>query len=356
MTPSRTAPLSRRALLSAGGALGAGVLISACGGSDDDASNGSGSGSGSGEGGAASGAFSFTDDRGETVELDGVPERIVAFVGVAAALHDYGVEATAVFGPTTLPNGEPDAQAGDLDVDGVTVLGNAWGEFNIEEYARLEPQLLAATTYDTASLWYVPEESAEDILSLAPSVAILTSPTADAPDIRLGSVIQRHVELAEALGGDLDAPEVTDAIARFEAAAESLRQATRDNPGIRVLACSADAELFWNSDPSYYADLAWFRELGVEFVVPDQVGDGGFFEGVSWENADTYPADLLLLDARTVALQPEELTGKPTFARLPAVEAGQITGWNSEPIFSHAACAPLIERLAEAIRDARRVS
>ncbi|RBM04814.1 ABC transporter substrate-binding protein [Streptomyces sp. PT12] len=351
MTRSHARFLSRRTLLTTGGALGAGTLLAACGGSDD-------SDEPSGEGGSApaGGAFSFTDDRGETIELDGVPERVVAFVGVAAALHDYGVETAAVFGPTTLPDGQPDSQAGSLDVAGLTVLGNAWGEFNVEEYAGLEPQLLVSTSYDGSTLWYVPEESADEILALAPSAALINSPSQDRPDLTLPDVIARHTELAEALGADLGSTGVTEATARFEAAAEDLRRAAADNPGIRVLACSAAADLFYVSTPSSYADLQWFQQLGVELIEPDAVDDGGFFEPLSWENADKYAADVLLLDARTVALQPDALTDKPTWTRLPAVTGEQITGWNSEPIFSHAACAPLIETLAEAIRTARKVS
>ncbi|MDT0345551.1 ABC transporter substrate-binding protein [Streptomyces litchfieldiae] len=353
MTSSRIPFLSRRALLSASGAVGAGVLLTACG--DDSSGDGSGN-SGSGGGNAAADSFSFTDDRGETVELDAVPERIVAFVGTAAALHDYGVASVGVFGPTTLPNGEPDVQAGSLDVDSLTVLGNAWGEFNVEEYAQLEPQLLVTNMFEPGALWYVPEESTEDITAFAPSVGILVAPTADNPDVRLQGIIERYTELAEALGADLSATAVTEAKSRYEAAAESLRQAARDNPGIKVLACSGAADLFYASDPASSADLAYFKDLGVELITPDNLDDGGFFESLSWENADKYPADVLLLDSRSVALQPDALADKPTWTRLPAVEAGQITGWNSEPIYSYAGCAPLLEALAEAIRNARKVS
>src|SRR5262245_47810563 len=111
---------SRRSLLAAGGALGAGVLLTACG---DDSGGSSGNG---GNGGA--GSFRFTDDRGETVALAGRPERIVAFIGSAAVLADYGLACAGVFGPTRGEGGEPDAQAGEVDLDGVTVLGQEWGE------------------------------------------------------------------------------------------------------------------------------------------------------------------------------------------------------------------------------------
>ncbi|MCZ9338869.1 ABC transporter substrate-binding protein, partial [Streptomyces sp. TRM76130] len=70
-------------------------------------------GSADAEASAASGPWSFEDDRGTTVELDEVPTSIVAFTGVAAALHDYGVQVEGVFGPTTTKDGTADVQAGD---------------------------------------------------------------------------------------------------------------------------------------------------------------------------------------------------------------------------------------------------
>ncbi|MEU8352195.1 ABC transporter substrate-binding protein, partial [Streptomyces sp. NPDC048845] len=38
-----------------------------------------------------------------------------------------------------------------------------------------------------------------------------------------------------------------------------------------------------------------------------------------------------------------------------AVEAGQVVGWSSEPRYSYAGCAPLIEELAKAIEDAKKI-
>jgi iron complex transport system substrate-binding protein len=333
--------LSRRTLLAASGAAGAGALLGACGGNDE---------SGDGEGAeSAAGAWTFTDDRGEEVTLDTAPTTLVAYVGSAAALHDYGIECTGVFGPTLLADGEPDVQAVNLDVDALTVVGNAWGEFNIEEYARLEPDLLISGIHAPPDLWYVPEDSAEDILALAPSVGILALGTP------LLSTIERYAELAEALGADLTAPAVTEARTRFEAAAETLRQAARDNPGLRVLALSATADKVWFAIPQDLSDLSYYRELGVEFVTPDSPDDGGVWQSASWENADLFPADLILVDNRTHNLQPDQLAeSKPTWRTLPAVEAGQVTSWTPEPAYSYRRCAPLLEDLAEAVRNARK--
>ncbi|GAA2726252.1 MULTISPECIES: ABC transporter substrate-binding protein [Streptomyces] len=338
---STTSPtLTRRGLLATGGALGIGALLAACGGTK---------GSGGGAGGKGGGPWSFKDDRGQTVRLDRTPKRIVAFTGTAAALHDFGVECTGVFGPTRLSDGRPDPQAGDLDVDKLTVLGNTWGEFNIEKYAALDPELLVSNMFEPDALWYVPEESRKKILGLAPSIGLT------AARVPMLDPIKRNAELAAALGADLNAKKVTDAKARFEAAAEAVRKAAKDNP-VKVMAASGSADLFYVSNPAVNADLMYFRRLGVDLVVPQKLDKGGYFESLSWENADRYAADLVLLDSRTSALQPKDLAAKPTWAKLPAVRAGQVSPWLSEPRFSYAGCAPLLENLAEAIRKAKKTT
>ncbi|QKV92982.1 ABC transporter substrate-binding protein [Streptomyces sp. NA02950] len=341
MRHARALPLSRRGLLAAGGAVGLGALVTACGGKG-------GSGSGDSEDG---GSWSFTDDRKKKISLKGRPKHVVAYIGAAAALHDFGVDQqiTGIFGPSKLKNGKPDVQAGDFPVDHATSLGNVWGQFNVEKYASLTPDLLITNMYDPGALFYIPEDSKKKILELAPSAAITTG------RVSMLEPIKRYAALAEALGADLKAKKVTEAKKRFEKASEELRKTVASHR-VKVMACSASADLFYVSNPKINADLIYFSELGVDFVQPRKTDKGGYFESLSWENADKYDADVLFLDNRTATLQPEALTGKPTWSKLPAVKAGQITPWSSEPRFSYAGAAPLVESLTKAIQDAKKVS
>ncbi|MFC8846830.1 MULTISPECIES: ABC transporter substrate-binding protein [unclassified Micromonospora] len=333
--------LTRRGLLSAGGALAVGALLGGCGGADESSSPA-----------ATGGPWSFTDDRPEKVTRDATPTRVVAFTGVAAALVDFGLDSqlVGVFGETTRSDGSKEPQAGDLDVGKVTVLGNVWGEFSIEKYAALRPELLVTHMYDPGAFWYVPDESKDKILALAPTVAIQTA------RVPMYRPIERYAALAAALGADLKAQKVTDAKARFEAAAESVRQAVKANPGIKVLAASGSPDVFYASNPKVSTDLMYFAELGVDIVVPTKLEQGDYFEALSWENADRFPADLILLDNRSTALQPADLAKKPTWAALPAVKANQVTPWDAVPRFSYAGAAPLLENLAKAIVAAKKVS
>jgi iron complex transport system substrate-binding protein len=347
MPNARSLHLDRRGLLAAGGALGLGAALAACG-------DGKGKGTTSGKGAAAggSGPWSFKDDRGTTVKLDKVPANIVAFTGVGAALYDYGIQVKGVFGPTRTKDGTADVQAGDMDISKVTILGNAWGQFNLEKYASLAPDVLISTMFDNAgTLWYVPEESKKKIAQLAPSVGISVY------DRQLTEPLQRMWDLAESLGADMRAAKVTDAKKRFEAAAARLRAAAKAKPDIKVMAGSASDQLFYVSGSNLSIDLEYFKALGVNFVEPPESAKkrgGGWYESLSWENVDKYRADIIMMDDRTSAIQPADIT-KPTWRKLPAVKAGQVIARSPEPILSYDKCVPLLTTLAEALEKARKV-
>ncbi|CAM5256807.1 Putative ferrichrome ABC transporter substrate-binding protein OS=Streptomyces glaucescens OX=1907 GN=SGLAU_12680 PE=3 SV=1 [Streptomyces glaucescens] len=348
MSNARATNLTRRGILAAGGALGLGAVLAACG--DEDTKSGGSDATGAAK---ASGPWTFKDDRGTTVKLDKVPTGIVAFTGVAAALYDYGIQVKGVFGPTKTQDGKPDVQAGDMDISKVEILGNVWGQFNVEKYAALAPEVLITTMFDDAgTLWYVPEESKDKIAKLAPSVAVSVY------DRQLTQPLERMWALAESLGADLTAEKAVTAKKEFEAAAERLRKAAKARPEIKVMAGSASAELFYVSGTNLSIDLEYFKALGVNFIEPSEKAKaqgGGWFEALSWENVDKYGADIIMMDDRAQALQPTAIT-EATWKKLPAVKAGQVIPRSPEPILSYGKCTPLLTNLAEAIENAKKVS
>ncbi|MGQ4383190.1 ABC transporter substrate-binding protein [Streptomyces sp. SAS_270] len=347
MSNARATHLTRRGILAAGGALGLGAVLAACG--DDDAKSGGSDSTAA----AKSGPWTFKDDRGRTVKLDKVPANIVAFTGVAAALFDYGVSVKGVFGPTKTKDGKADVQAGDMDISKVTILGNQWDQFNVEKYAALAPDVLLSTTFDSkGTLWYVPETSKDKIAKLAPSVAVSVF------DRQLTEPLERMYALAGSLGADLKADKVVQAKKKFEAAAARLRKAAKAHPDIKVMAGSASAELFYVSGSNLSIDLEYFKSLGVNFVEPSEAAKkatGGWFESLSWENVDKYKADIIMMDDRSSTIQPADID-KATWKKLPAVKAGQVIARSPEPILSYDKCTPLLDNLAEAIENAKKVS
>ncbi|MET9563258.1 ABC transporter substrate-binding protein [Streptomyces tauricus] len=348
MSNARATHLTRRGILAAGGAVGLGAVLAACG--DDDPKSG---GSADKTKAAASGPWTFKDDRDETVKLDKIPANIVAFTGVAAALFDYGIEVKGVFGPTRTEDGKADVQAGDMDVSKVTVLGNVYGQFAVEKYAALAPDVLLTTMFDDAgTLWYVPAESKDKIAKLAPSVGISVY------DRQLPKPLERMYALAESLGADVKAAKIVEAKKNFEKAAERLRAAAKARPEIKVLAGSASQDIFYVSGSNLSIDLEYFKALGVNLVEPPAKvlkASGGWFENLSWENVDKYPADIIIMDDRTATIQPADIT-EATWKKLPAVKAGQVIGRTPEPILSYDKCTPMLNNLAEAIEKAKKVA
>jgi iron complex transport system substrate-binding protein len=108
---------------------------------------------------------------------------------------------------------------------------------------------------------------------------------------------------------------------------------------------------YWVGNPSIFADLLYFKELGLDIVQPDITGE--YFEELSWEQASKYAADLLLVDARQWSATGEQLKEQvPTFAALPAAKADAFGSWKTEYVPSYAGFTPILEELAETIRAA----
>ncbi|MDA0637424.1 ABC transporter substrate-binding protein [Nonomuraea sp. MCN248] len=331
----------RRRFLAATAGLAAAVTLAACGGGGGGGTDSSAEPAGSPA--PAARPWSFTDDRGKKIELDKTPTRIVAQVGAAAALWDFGVRPIGVFGPHKLQDGSKDPQVGNVDITKVTGLGNVWDEFNVEQYISLQPELLVSSMYENGTLWYVPEKSKDTIEQVAPTAGVmLTGKTAT-------EVIGKYEELATSLGADLAG--VPEAKARMEAATKELA-GFKD---LKILMMSGGADQMWVVNPPEYADLRHLVDNGLDIVVPEKVDEGGFFQTLSWENADTYDADVILYDTRTQALKPEEMMKKPTFAELPAVKAGQLYPWRAEAPFSYQGYADFLEELVANLKKASKL-
>ncbi|TMR90831.1 hypothetical protein [Nonomuraea basaltis] len=178
---------------------------------------------------AEQGPWTWTDDRGKNISLPQRPQRVVAQSGAAAALWDFGVRPIAVFGPHKLKDGGRDPEVGEVDVTKVESIGNVWGEFNVEKYASLQPDLLVAGMYQKDSLWYVPPESVQTVDQVAPTVGVQLSGKP------LVEIIEKYGELAAALGADPNAAPVVEAKNRFDAAAAALKTLAAAKPDLKIM-------------------------------------------------------------------------------------------------------------------------
>jgi iron complex transport system substrate-binding protein len=164
-------------------------------------------------------------------------------------------------------------------------------------------------------------------------------------------VMQRYEQLAVALGGDANSPAITKGKADFQKASDDLKAAIAAKPGLKVLVVSSDKDNLYVCKPEFFADLSYYRELGLDMV--NGGGTDDYYETLSWEQAGKYPADLILSDSRTYALTRAQLAQIPTWAQIPAVKANQVADWSAEPRFNPVLAAPVLQKLTEVVKGAR---
>ncbi|WIY00038.1 ABC transporter substrate-binding protein [Amycolatopsis mongoliensis] len=328
------AGLSRRGFLIGAGGLAAAAALTACGSGEDKPA-------------ASSGPWEFTDDRGQKAARDQRPTRVVAYVSSAAALWDYGVRPLGVFGPQKTADGTKEIQAGNIDLNAVTSIGNAWDDFSMEKFAALKPDLVITglTGAKPTDLWVLKDDLGPKVQQIAPIVALSEY------KVTLPKVIERYEQLAVALGGDANSDVIKKGKDDFRKASDDLKAAIKAKPGLKVLVVSSDKDNLYVCKPEFFADLAYYRDLGLDIV--NGAGSDDYFETLSWEQAGKYPADLILTDSRTYALSRQQLAAIPTWAQLPAVKANQLADWSTEPRFNPVLAAPVIRKLTEVVQGAR---
>ncbi len=329
---------SRRLL---GGLLALAVVgLSACS-SDDGGETAATSGTG----------WSFTDDLGNTVELDEAPDRVAGINDVMSSLWNYGVAPVATFGQTSTAD---DVAFEGRDLSDVEILGESYGDIDLEQLAAAAPDVIVTTVYPEDSEGTLDEsqplygfesiEQQEQIARIAPIIAVAWRGSA-------ADVIERTAELAEALGADLDSAEVTAAREEFEAAAEELTAAAAGGLTVLPVAAYADEGFYMAKAPDE-PSLRMYSDLGVRFLDPG--GDEYYWQTAGWEDVPRYPSDLILYSLRG-ALPPEEMAEQPSYGLLPAAQAGQVHPWKYIGM-DYAAQAAYMTELAGWLTEARDVT
>lgn len=312
----------------------AAALLAACGDGEKDETTASES---------TDGPWEFTDDRGVTISLPRRPERIVAQVTAAASLWNYGIRPIAVWGNQRNADGTPNIEVGNVDLNAVQSIGDAFGEFDLEKLASLRPDLVVSLYYSGDSVWFIPPEALSPLAQIAPLATIKVQ------DVPISQPIARFAELSSQLGADLTAKANVEAVQGFEKATADLKAAIASKPGLKVIVIAPGQDIFYVANPKVATDLIWFKELGMDIVTPDV---STFWENLSWEAANRYPADLILSDARPTTLQPSQLMDRPIWRSLPAVQAGQVASWPWKT-YSHRSYTKALQELTATIAAAR---
>lgn len=343
---ARTAMTSRRTVL--GGAL-AGLAVTALGGRSGFALQATPDATPPVPNGVQpDGSWAFTDDRGVTLTSSAVPSRIVAQTSAAAALYDFGVPVVGIYGPSTNDDGTPSFEAGNLDIDAIEVLGD-YGtdslEIDIEKFVALNPDLVVDMLVYEDTFWYLSGDARSRVEALKVPIAGISM-----EKVSLLTMIQRFEQLAGAVGADLTAPAVAEAKTAHAEAEAALRAAIASKPGLSLLSISPTLDSVYVCSPRYMPDLHYFADLGLD-VVDHKTDD--FFELLSWEEINRYPADIILLDARKGIPTADDLsTSVPIWNTLPAVKAGQLGNWYAGAPSSYSRLVPIMDELTALLQSA----
>jgi iron complex transport system substrate-binding protein len=298
-------------------------------------------------GGPDDAGWSFTDDRGVVVQLDAAPTAVVAYLGIAAALHDFGYDVAGFFSGESRESVDPATVAPNLPFDTIEDLG--YGDaLDLEKLVAMGVDLFVGANYDIAgaqTIWPVPDDVMAQIGGFAGGVAIAY---ADGTDV--DRLIQTNGNLASALGADLTAPAIDTAKETYDADLTALGTAIAGKPGLKALFMTGAADGFYVGQG--LADLNLYAQQGLEVV------SVGSWDLQSWESFANIEADVIFVDDRASGwLQPDELAKQvSTWSAHPAVAAGQVFPWRVEYVPSYQGFAPILEEMATEISGASLLS
>lgn len=293
---------------------------------------------------ATEGPWEFTDGSGDTVELDATPSRIIAHGHAAAALISFGIRPVGIYADTPA---EDDPGLEGLDLEGIEILGETWGEIDVERAAELNPDLIVADWWPVEDAYSGTEEGVKEaskrIADLAPMVG-------SAQGDSVVDLIEGYEDLAESLGADLEAEQVTTAKRRFEEAVAAFEEATAAKPDLTALAVSPTTDLLYAAVPEHAPELLDFQRWGLDVIVPDDPDEGfPYWENLSWENADKYQPDLLLVDDRSYPGNLRQAEKQPTWDSIEAAAAESTVPWPAYWLHTYADYAEQLEALTAAI-------
>ena len=207
---------SRRAAAALSALLMAGTLT-ACGStssSDDDASGG---------------PWSYTSGNGETVKLDTTPSGSSPARAEAAGLLAYGIRPVGIYVART---GRRRREPQNLDLTGIEIVGETWGEIDVEKVANLNPDLIVADWWPAEKAY----QGFEEGVKASSKKLAKTSPRSSASRraSRSPKLAEGYEGFAESWASTSTDPEIAADKKAFEDAVADFKKAVAAKPGLTV--------------------------------------------------------------------------------------------------------------------------
>ncbi|WP_189427203.1 ABC transporter substrate-binding protein [Devosia pacifica] len=294
--------------------------------------------------GVAAEEWRYTDGSGQTVELDEVPKRIIASADAAAGLIPLGIRPVGIYADSVVAQSKP---LQGLDLSGIEIIGSVWGQIDIEKAAALQPDLVIAEYWPMDGNW----SGGEVVTGPESPLRQLVPVTGPTQGDSILSLIEDYEQLAASLGADLTVPAIEDAKRAFQAARSEFEEAVAAKPDLTVLAVWAGEDALYVAATEGAAELSDFSRWGLNLIDPENADDRGYWETLSWENADKYQPDLIMVDDRSEQTMATALA-QPTWTTMRAAETGAVTDWPAFWLRNYAAYARELEHLTVAIKAA----
>ena len=287
--------------------------------------------------------WTYADGGGKTVTLPEVPKRIVAHANVAAGLIPLGIRPVGIYadGPV-----KDDPSLRGLDLTGIEILGEAWGEIDIEKLAAAKPDIIIAEYWPLEQAYSGLEPGGGANGELIEQIAPVAGPIQGNSTVVL---IEDYEKLAMLLGADLSDPAIAADKARFEASKAAFQVAVKAKPGLNALAVWAGTDALYVASAAGSAELSDFVSWGLNLISPTVADDRGYWETVSWETVDKYQPDLVLVDDRAGPATRATAEAQPTWKTIRAVEKGQVGDWPAFWMRNYKVYAEQLDKLTATI-------
>ena len=293
---------------------------------------------------ADGGPWKIVSGNGTTVSTTTTPTRIIAQSDTAASLLAYGIKPVGIFGNE---NPKDNKNLKGYDLSGIAILGAEWGEVDVEKAATLKPDLIVSD--------YWPAEKAyggfeAGVNAKSKKLADLAPVVGGSQGNSIVTLLEFYQRLARSLGADVDD---TSDEAAFDKAVIGFKAATAAKKGLTALAVSPAKDLLYVAVPKLAPELRDFQRWGLGVITPrDPDPKFPYWENLSWENADKYQPDLLLVDDRSYPANLNEAKNQPTWDSIGAAKAGAVVPWPCYWIHSYKTYAEQLVKLTHEINNA----
>ncbi len=255
---------------------------------------------------AASPVLTVTDGLGRTLSLDPNPSRVIS-------LAPSNTEILFAVGAGELVVGRDDFSNYPEGVLELPSVGGSMGDYNLEQIASLQPNLILAAEINTP-------EQVKALEDLNIQVYYLSNPT------DLEGVYQNLLIVGELTGRKSQAEELAHSLrARVEAVSQKLAGVT-ERPKVFYELDGSEPSKPWTTGRGTFMDLL-IRLAGGENVAAGMDSSWGQFGLEALLLADP---DFILLGDAAYGVTPEQVAARAGWEQLTAVQAGQVIPFNDD--------------------------